>query len=91
MIANAYFLRPKAMQSNGEGVWMDRYMRLLQWVLDRFAGRIQFGRHLSPPKAAWWQYPGSLSSVSHRLFLTVFARCPRGKIGFMKQRPACRI
>ncbi|ASK88827.1 efflux RND transporter permease subunit [Sphingorhabdus sp. SMR4y] len=54
MIA-AYFLKAKGHAEHGEGVWMDRYMRLLQWVLDRSeADRIR--ESLVPAKAAWWQY-----------------------------------
>ncbi len=54
MIA-AYFLKAKGQAEHGEGVWMDRYMRLLQWVLDRSAAdRIR--QTLVPAKAAWWQY-----------------------------------
>tara|TARA_R110000868_G_scaffold156707_2_gene383756 strand:+ start:18397 stop:21822 length:3426 start_codon:yes stop_codon:yes gene_type:complete len=54
MIA-AYFLKAKGQADHGGGVWMDRYMRLLQWVLDRSsADRI---RHtLVPAKAVWWHY-----------------------------------
>lgn len=54
MIA-AYFLKAKGHAEHGEGVWMDRYMRLLQWVLDRSeADRTR--ESLVPAKAAWWQY-----------------------------------
>ncbi len=54
MIA-AYFLKSHGQAEHGEGVWMDRYMRLLEWVLDRSqADRIR--RTLVPAKAAWWQY-----------------------------------
>ena len=54
MIA-AYFLKSHGQAEHGEGVWMDRYMRLLEWVLDRSqADRIR--QTLVPAKAAWWQY-----------------------------------
>ncbi|WP_417620562.1 efflux RND transporter permease subunit [Parasphingorhabdus sp.] len=54
MIA-AYFLKAKGQAEHGGGVWMDRYMQLLQWVLDRSeADRIR--KTLVPAKAAWWQY-----------------------------------
>ena len=54
MIA-AYFLKAKGHAEHGEGVWMDRYMQLLQWVLDRSqSDRIR--ETLVPAKAAWWQY-----------------------------------
>ena len=54
MIA-AYFLKAHGQAEHGGGVWMDRYMRLLQWVLDRSeADRIR--QTLVPAKAEWWQY-----------------------------------
>ena len=54
MIA-AYFLKAHGQAEHGEGVWMDRYMRLLEWVLDHSqANRIR--QSLVPAKAAWWQY-----------------------------------
>ncbi|WP_417619078.1 efflux RND transporter permease subunit [Parasphingorhabdus sp.] len=54
MIA-AYFLKAKGQADHGGGVWMDRYMRLLQWVLDRSsADRIR--QTLVPAKAVWWHY-----------------------------------
>ncbi|MEQ8743599.1 efflux RND transporter permease subunit [Parasphingorhabdus sp.] len=54
MIA-AYFLKAKGQADHGGGVWMDRYMRLLQWVLDRSsADRIR--QTLVPAKAGWWHY-----------------------------------
>lgn len=54
MIA-AYFLKAKGQADHGGGVWMDRYMRLLQWVLDRSsADRIR--KTLVPAKAVWWHY-----------------------------------
>jgi len=54
MIA-AYFLKAHGQAEHGGGVWMDRYMRLLQWVLDRSeADRIR--KTLVPAKATWWHY-----------------------------------
>ncbi|WP_417593334.1 efflux RND transporter permease subunit [Parasphingorhabdus sp.] len=54
MIA-AYFLKAHGQAEHGGGIWMDRYMRLLQWVLDRSeADRIR--QTLVPAKAEWWQY-----------------------------------
>ncbi|WP_339825495.1 efflux RND transporter permease subunit [uncultured Parasphingorhabdus sp.] len=51
----AYFLKSHGQAEHGEGVWMDRYMVLLQWVLDRSsADRIR--QTLVPAKATWWQY-----------------------------------
>ncbi|QTD57205.1 efflux RND transporter permease subunit [Parasphingorhabdus cellanae] len=35
----AYFLESKGHAEHGEGVWMDRYMRLLNWCLDQTAAR----------------------------------------------------
>ncbi|MEH6700318.1 efflux RND transporter permease subunit [Parasphingorhabdus sp.] len=66
MIA-AYFLKSHGQAEHGEGVWMDRYMRLLEWVLDRStADRIR--ETLVPAKAAWWQY-----LVGFILFALIFA------------------
>ena len=69
MIA-AYFLKAKGQAEHGEGVWMDRYMRLLQWVLDRSeADRIR--QTLVPAKAAWWQY--LLGFILFTLIVATFA------------------
>ena len=66
MIA-AYFLKAKGQAEHGGGVWMDRYMQLLQWVLDRSeADRIR--QTLVPAKAAWWQYV-----IGFVLFILIFA------------------
>ena len=66
MIA-AYFLKAKGHEEHGEGVWMDRYMRLLHWVLDRSqADRIR--ETLVPAKVAWWQY-----LIGFVLFTSIFA------------------
>lgn len=54
MIA-AYFLKSHGQAEHGEGVWMDRYMRLLEWVLDRSTAD-HIRQTLVPAKAAWWQY-----------------------------------
>ena len=65
MIA-AYFLKAHGQAEHGEGVWMDRYMRLLEWVLDRSqADRIR--QTLVPAKASWWQY-----LVGFLLFTLIF-------------------
>ncbi|MEO9599031.1 efflux RND transporter permease subunit [Parasphingorhabdus sp.] len=51
----AYFLKAKGEAEHGGGVWMDRYMQLLEWILDRSdSDRIR--QSLTPAKAAWWQY-----------------------------------
>ncbi|AMO70684.1 efflux RND transporter permease subunit [Sphingorhabdus sp. M41] len=69
MIA-AYFLKAKGQAEHGGGVWMDRYMQLLQWVLDRSeADRIR--QTLVPAKAAWWQYV--IGFVLFALIFAVFA------------------
>tara|TARA_R110001606_G_scaffold146761_4_gene286718 strand:- start:3511 stop:6936 length:3426 start_codon:yes stop_codon:yes gene_type:complete len=69
MIA-AYFLKAKGQAEHGGGVWMDRYMQLLQWVLDRSeADRIR--QTLVPAKAAWWQYV--IGFVLFTLIFAVFA------------------
>jgi len=66
MIA-AYFLKAKGHAEHGEGVWMDRYMRLLNWVLDRSkSDRIR--QTLVRGKAAWWQY-----LIGFVLFALIFA------------------
>lgn len=63
----AYFLKAKGHEEHGEGVWMDRYMRLLHWVLDRSqADRVR--ESLVPAKASWWQY-----LIGFVLFTTIFA------------------
>ncbi len=35
----AYFLQSKGHAEHGEGVWMDRYLKLLRWCLDQTAAR----------------------------------------------------
>jgi multidrug efflux pump subunit AcrB len=63
----AYFLEAKGHAEHGEGKWMDRYMRLLEWSLDRSkADRIRDG--LVPAKALWWQY-----LIGFLLFTLIFA------------------
>lgn len=48
----AYFLKSKGNASHGEGKWMDRYMRVLRWSLDR--GKFYARREgLALPKRRW--------------------------------------
>ena len=48
----AYFLKAKGHAAHGEGPWMDRYMRVLRWSLDR--GKMYARREgLEPPKRRW--------------------------------------
>ncbi|WP_321325997.1 efflux RND transporter permease subunit [uncultured Parasphingorhabdus sp.] len=78
MIA-AYFLKAKGHAEHGEGIWMDRYMRLLQWVLDRSeADRIR--ENLVPAKAAWWQYLWGF--VMFTLIVVAFL-APAFAVGFL--------
>ncbi|MEP6175024.1 MAG: efflux RND transporter permease subunit, partial [Parasphingorhabdus sp.] len=51
----AYFLKAHGHAEHGEGVWMDRYMRLLEWVLDRTQSD-KIRETLVPAKASWWHY-----------------------------------
>ncbi|WP_422344694.1 efflux RND transporter permease subunit [Parasphingorhabdus sp.] len=51
----AYFLKSKGHADHGEGVWMDRYMNLLNWCLDQTAAN-EIRKSLTPVKIAWWQY-----------------------------------
>ncbi|GAA0464361.1 hypothetical protein GCM10009096_01050 [Parasphingorhabdus litoris] len=51
----AYFLKAKGHAEHGEGVWMDRYMVLLNWSLDR-SDADEARAKLTPASAAWWQY-----------------------------------
>ncbi|MEM8725792.1 MAG: efflux RND transporter permease subunit, partial [Pseudomonadota bacterium] len=48
----AYFLAAKGHAAHGEGPWMDRYMRVLGWSLDR--GKMLNRREgVSPPRFRW--------------------------------------
>ncbi|MEO0439238.1 MAG: efflux RND transporter permease subunit [Pseudomonadota bacterium] len=51
----AYFLEAKGHAEHGEGKWMDRYLKLLDWSLDR-SDADKYREQLTPAKAAWWQY-----------------------------------
>jgi multidrug efflux pump subunit AcrB len=46
----AYFLKAKGHASHGEGPWMDRYMNILRWTLDR--GKMYAAREGLPPMEA---------------------------------------
>ena len=48
----AYFLRAQGHASHGEGKWMDRYMGVLAWTLDR-SGMNQKREGLPGPKRRW--------------------------------------
>ncbi|MEL7444890.1 MAG: efflux RND transporter permease subunit [Pseudomonadota bacterium] len=60
----AYFLSAKGNAAHGEGPWMDRYMRILSWSLDR--GKMRSRREGLPGPRFRWLYVISL-------FLTVIA------------------
>lgn len=48
----AYFLQAKGHASHGEGKWMDRYMSVLHWSLER--GKMHKRRDgVTPPKRRW--------------------------------------
>jgi multidrug efflux pump subunit AcrB len=48
----AYFLEAKGNAAHGEGKWMDLYMRVLSWTLDR--GKMLIRREgVEPPKRRW--------------------------------------
>lgn len=51
----AYFLQSKGHAEHGEGVWMDRYMRLLNWCLDQSKAN-EIRSNLNPVKITWWQH-----------------------------------
>jgi multidrug efflux pump subunit AcrB len=50
----AYFLRADGHATHGEGVWMDRYMRVLEWTLDR--GQLTAMRANVPAVKRRWIY-----------------------------------
>ena len=60
----AYFLRAEGHAAHGEGPWMDRYMRVLQWSLDR--GKLHEMREGLPGMKRRWLYVLCL-------FLTIIA------------------
>lgn len=52
----AYFLEAKGHAEHGEGPWMDRYLKVLHWTLDRSkAERIRAS--LTEAHLRWWAYP----------------------------------
>jgi len=56
----AYFLKAKGQASHGEGPWMDRYLNLLEWTLDRSAmDRIRAAID-KPRLRAWYPVMGVL-------------------------------
>ncbi|MEL6877575.1 MAG: efflux RND transporter permease subunit [Pseudomonadota bacterium] len=58
----AYFLAAKGHAAHGEGPWMDRYMRVLSWSLDR--GKMLARREGVEPPRHRWLYVISLLLVS---------------------------
>ncbi|MEE1878150.1 efflux RND transporter permease subunit [Altererythrobacter litoralis] len=50
----AYFLKAKGHASHGEGPWMDRYMKVLQWSLHR--GKLEASRDGLPGPNHRWLY-----------------------------------
>ncbi len=62
----AYFLKAKGHAEHGEGPWMDRYMTVLRWSLNR--GRLQARREGLPGPKRRWLYVLSLLLV---ILLTV--------------------
>lgn len=57
----AYFLQAKGHAAHGEGKWMDRYMRVLRWSLDR--GKMNRAREGLPGPKHRWAYVLSLGLV----------------------------
>jgi multidrug efflux pump subunit AcrB len=58
----AYFLEAKGHAAHGEGKWMDRYMRVLSWSLDR--GKMRAIRERTTPPRHRWVYGLSLLVVT---------------------------
>ncbi|MBP7952358.1 MAG: efflux RND transporter permease subunit, partial [Sphingorhabdus sp.] len=50
----AYFLKAKGHAEHGEGPWMDRYMKILAWSLDR--SKMVAIRQSIPPLSSQWLY-----------------------------------
>ena len=48
----AYLMKAKGEGEHGEGVWMDRYMRVLGWTLDR-SGMTERRARTEPPRRRW--------------------------------------
>jgi multidrug efflux pump subunit AcrB len=58
----AYFLKSHGHAEHGGGVWMDRYIKVLNWSLDsREAKALRAA--IAPVKAHWWYYPLWLVAV----------------------------
>ena len=67
----AYFLEAKGHAAHGEGKWMDRYMRVLSWSLNR--GKTHAMRAQTvPPRRRWLYIIGLLLTVIGLLALTGF-------------------
>ena len=68
----AYFLEAKGHASHGEGPWMDRYMRVLEWSLNR--GKMNSMRAgLQKPKRLWLYYIGAILFTLLLFVVTGFA------------------
>ena len=66
----AYFLSAKGAGAHGEGPWMDRYLRMLSWTLDR--GKMRDRREgVEPPKRRFL-YAISLLLVVFMLLIVTF-------------------
>jgi len=57
----AYFLKARGHASHGEGEWMERYMRVLRWSLER--GKLYARREGLPGPKRRWAYVASLMLV----------------------------
>lgn len=66
----AYFLSAKGHAKHGEGVWMDRYMRVLKWTLDR-GGMYAKREDLESPRSRTLYSFGLLLTVILLLFATI--------------------
>ena len=66
----AYFLSAKGAASHGEGPWMDRYMRMLGWTLDR--GKMNARREGLPGPRFRFLYVISLLLVVFTLLIVTF-------------------
>ena len=67
----AYFLKAKGHASHGEGPWMDRYLNLLNWTLDR-SGMDRVRAGIDKPRLRFW-YP-----IFAVLFCLVLFALPTG-------------
>ncbi|UAB78526.1 efflux RND transporter permease subunit [Erythrobacter sp. SCSIO 43205] len=68
----AYFLSAKGAGSHGEGPWMDRYMAVLRWTLDRNGLRAR-REGVEPPRKRWLYIPALLLVTILLLAVTAVA------------------